>query len=48
MEVEGLVEAEAIAGCLKDFAVGFAVDFAVGLVGLGALEDFEGPKDCAI
>ena len=35
-------------GCVVGFVVGFAVDF-VGLArGLGALEDFEGPEDCAI
>jgi hypothetical protein len=37
VEAEGLVEAE-----------GFVAGFAVGLVGLGAVEDFEGLEDCAI
>ena len=37
------MEADAIARGYKGFIVGFAV----GLVSLGALEDFEGPEDCA-
>jgi len=42
------VEAEAVAGGFKGFAVGFAVDL-VGLArALGALEDFDGLKGCAI
>ena len=38
------MEAEAVVGGFK----GFAVVFVVGLVGLGALEDFEGLEDWTI